>query len=876
MKKIEYDNGIDFESGLKPEDIVIESPAEHAKRMEELSKRFDIQTVSEILPEESKLISSYEAAIKRYKTDPKIKDIDYASDEKGGVNSGLPKEDGTNIDPTLVNVPKSEEVDKVELEEDTETEKRISDISSFEDLFDFIDGIDGLSGSSKFFSRDDIKKRVELFIEGKSDDTLLTSNFGFRDKVADLLRQENERYNKFSKDLLLIDSGLHLVGTELWKRDIVNRMYVNQMGKSKKINIYKNNIYFGSVILSGSDENEFFDQVVKLYVSKTADVKKTNNQDTDDLKPGQEFNERSESLSDIGLTKLEVHQAEKRVTDIADEKRRISFFQENPEARKSLIANPFSGTNGENFKDVPGGDNEYTLLRSAVLAEQDGKYEQDFIKLPKDERLKRIYSQIEQSAEITIRIQDYVEKNLSNIGEISDGELYEALRDTVFGKKSDNKIQAEHPLSQRRSFRLSIANFLEERNNLEDYRLEASSDPKEFANKYLKRKFNGDVTIEQLPVGFIIYLDENDYALVQTTDNDPKSISSAGVTLFGKYLPKNLQGKIVLLNRGGKETDEKTKEDLLDTRTHEVRHILFSMFHEQQESLYIKDTRALLGSCKTEKDFQSLSRRVSDSFTERAKDEIIAYFSGGDFDESLTDLGFDSYKWHIEEVNKALDKRKDLDEETKKSILDGFIKDRVKSFETIKRMRFVAERLYRQPGNGIVQNVLAKLGIKEFDTEHKNNISEALLRNTQGSKIHRLSRYIGLSDEEVKSDRFIKEKDSVLVKELNDIPDIPEYFDGDWWDKTLEILNRTKELMPPEVMSILLKHLPKWIERTWGGMFVEKSLSLIEGHINIYGCSEEDKQNIKKLVSDFVLENGENENLKESVNKAVIFLKNLN
>lgn len=36
------DNSIDFEPGLKPEDIKIESPAEHTIRMEELSKRFDL------------------------------------------------------------------------------------------------------------------------------------------------------------------------------------------------------------------------------------------------------------------------------------------------------------------------------------------------------------------------------------------------------------------------------------------------------------------------------------------------------------------------------------------------------------------------------------------------------------------------------------------------------------------------------------------------------------------------------------------------------------------------------------------------------------------------------------------------------------------
>ena len=76
-------------------------------------------------------------------------------------------------------------------------------------------------------------------------------------------------------------------------------------------------------------------------------------------------------------------------------------------------------------------------------------------------------------------------------------------------------IQAQYALSQRRGFRLGIANFLEERGILSPYRLESSADPKAFAEKYLKNTFTGNVTIEQLPIGLVIYLDEQDYALIE-------------------------------------------------------------------------------------------------------------------------------------------------------------------------------------------------------------------------------------------------------------------------------------------------------------------------------------------------------------------------
>lgn len=250
------------------------------------------------------------------------------------------------------------------------------------------------------------------------------------------------------------------------------------------------------------------------------------------------------------LTKTEAHQVERRVSSLDAEKTRIKFFHQNPDVRKRVVTEPFAEIAREKIKEIVGSDNVYAILRSAVLSEWDGAYEQNFSKLLRSEQSKKLYDQIDSSAEMTIRIQKYIEENLSGLDKISDEVLYNALCQTAFGTADENEIQARYALSQRRGFGLSIANFLEDRSKLSIYRLESLADPKVFAEKYLKQQFIGNISIEQLPIGFVIYLEEQDYALIESDDKSPKAISSRGVTLSSDWLPAELQGKIILLNKG--------------------------------------------------------------------------------------------------------------------------------------------------------------------------------------------------------------------------------------------------------------------------------------------------------------------------------------
>lgn len=747
MENKNMDGDIDFEPGLKPGDFEVESPAGHAKRMEELSKKFDLSTLAKAESKEKKESADFK-------------------DE--GIRSLL----DSRYDRIRIN---------------TEALDSGYYINNAEKYADFINKLN--------------KEKEEAWLE-------IILLRGFLGEKAPVY----EHWLEVAKENV---------------PDLDEQHFSSRFNHLKKI-------YFGE----GSKDYPVVDSPLnssnEIPVEKEAKISPV-------------------SLSNVGLTKIETHQTRNRVASLVDEKTRINFFQQNTEIRKEITDNPFIAIDEEKIKGLPGLDNKYTILRSAVLSELDGKYEQVFSKLSKDKKIEMMNGQIEQSAEITIKIEKYIENNISKVDNLSDEDLYRVLCKEAFGTNDDNKIQSNNTLSQRRGFRMSIINFIEDRNSLKDYRLELLSNPKEFANKYLKKTFTGSVSIEQSPVGFIIYLDEQDYALVETGDGDPKSIKSNGVTLFSGYLPENLKGKIVLLNKGGKETHIRTQEKISNTRKHEVRHILFSAFHEQQETVFTGDTKEVLSLCETEKDFKDLSKKISESFIERAKDEIIAYFSNGEFNQDLEALAFNQYDWHIREVKRFLDYKKDISEETKKIILDGFLEDKTKSLKIINRIRFVAEGMYKQPdNNNVVQNVLTKLGFKKYDTAHQNDISEALLRNTPGVKIHRLSRYVGLTNEEIKGDRFIEGQNLQLVNQLNNLSAMPERFDGVWWDNALNILSKIERSVPVEAIPILLESIPDWSQKTWSHLFVESALSSIEKYIETHELDKEDQQKITVTVKTFL------------------------
>jgi len=481
-------------------------------------------------------------------------------------------------------------------------------------------------------------------------------------------------------------------------------------------------------------------------------------------------------------------------------------------------------------------DNPYMTLRSAIVAEGEGAYEQAFKELPAKDKHEKLCSQIESSAEITVRLEKYAEDNLDKVDQMTDEELYKVLCGVAFGTDDENEVEKRYALSQRRGFKLSIANFLEDRKNLNPYKIEAQTDPKAFAEKYLEEKFTGNVSVEQLPLGFVVYLDEEDYALFGSREKSVKTIRSDGLTISYSFLPEELKGKIVLIDKGGAENGIQFKGKMASILKHETRHILFKLFHEQQNKIYTseEEEEILLSKCETEQDYKVVSNSLFQKFTEEARDEIIAYFSQGEFDESYSALRFNQYKYYIDDAKRVLSKRTGISKEIKRTILDIFIKDWIKCFETVRRMRFVAEGMYKQ------------------DDPEQNSFSEALLRNIAGDKIYRLAKYTEFSEEDIKSNKIIKEKDKEAIDELSNIPSKPERFDEDWWDKASQSMKKIKQQVPVEAIPVLLSKISEWKEKEWGLYLTEEAVSLVRYFTQLLGATNDEVEKIRQIMNDIV------------------------
>lgn len=503
----------------------------------------------------------------------------------------------------------------------------------------------------------------------------------------------------------------------------------------------------------------------------------------------------SERLSsNFCLTKVEACQVANRADTPLDKLALyVEYYRSHAEERARILTNPFSAEVGKQISQIFGNsDSRWDILRAAIIAEPDGDYDQNYKRANWKDKHEMLINQIESSAHMTIRIQRYIEDNLSSIDNISDEELYKKLCRVAFDSEDETAIQAQYARSQRRGFRLSIVNFLEDRNRLLPYKLEASADPKAFSEKYLEKKFTGNVGIENLPIGIVIYLDEQDYALIDSIDGDLHNIISEGLILnnLGNL---ELNNRIIVINKGGEKSGLGTPNKLSIIKGHEIRHILFLFFHGQQvENMEARSFEESLLRCNTEEDYLKLSEAMCGYFSEMARDEIIAYLFEGVLNTTYSELGFDEYKLYLEETLYVLKNKRGLESKTKLRIANSFIQHYMSCFETTKRIRAVARQMF-------------------IRSELSHEMVEVLLRNTASAKIiRRLPRYAGL--DEAKIDEVITETDRKA--------DDQRYYE----DSLLAIKQLTKQLLvePLPVISVIWETVAKWSKATLTSFLIPK------------------------------------------------------
>lgn len=163
------------------------------------------------------------------------------------------------------------------------------------------------------------------------------------------------------------------------------------------------------------------------------------------------------------LTRIEAYQIEKRSESPDVEAALLNYFRSSPESRAEIMQNPFNPRAQARIPAALEYESWWAVLRAAAIAEPEGEYEQIFNKLPRKERQEKLYNEIETSAAMTLRIQQFIENNLTELEDMSEDELYKKLCQVAFVSDDESAVQTKYSLAQRRGFRLSILNFLETR-----------------------------------------------------------------------------------------------------------------------------------------------------------------------------------------------------------------------------------------------------------------------------------------------------------------------------------------------------------------------------------------------------------------------------
>lgn len=434
----------------------------------------------------------------------------------------------------------------------------------------------------------------------------------------------------------------------------------------------------------------------------------------------------AETAPQINLTRVEQYQASRTNAGFPQEDLLALSWRiaTQPGLHRRLIPNPYTQESKQTIAESFPGINRSDVVRATILAEPEGEYDRKFKQLSLEEQREMLYQQIDKSASITVRLAKYLQKRPQAFWDMSEGQIYSLLSEVTFGTADPSGIEKNFAQNQRRGFRLSIVNFIEDLKTLKPYREQFDTNPKETVSKIFGREINGDAEVESLPIGFVIYLRAEDYHKL----SPPKEVGDApGGTLYEwdvSYFPPELIGKVIIINK-----DFRIPETIKSTRDHELRHMIFASFVAERD--HTLDTAKTLDELHTPQDHKQYSETLRKFFAEYARNEIIAYFGTGDVDyKFLGQLGGDKWLGHLEKVRNNLWTRDDLTPEQKTSIYALYTGKFADYLGQIREYQWIAQRLFKSNGLSAEK-------------------AEALLQNTPFDKARRLGKYFDVNPDDV-------------------------------------------------------------------------------------------------------------------------------
>lgn len=513
-----------------------------------------------------------------------------------------------------------------------------------------------------------------------------------------------------------------------------------------------------------------------------------------------------EKTRPIRLTAVEEHQAFKPERSPKDPTMELATrIQERISTDRTLaiqlLTNPFATRTREIFEAEFGQPLTSDAIRALVLAEPRELYDQAFSRLSSRDRESALYAQLDASADTTIRLGRFVEKAGTDLFAMSDEQLFQELSREAFGGRNKEKIGREFSQSQRRGFRLSIVNFIQDMRTLQPHGQEFTANLPQVLKRYgITREsivHSSAAKVEVTPLGIVITLPTEDYALV--IGEQAQHIGTEGKNLFSLNLPPELRGRVILIN-GGSLARPKEASEIASTRRHELQHAAFTRFFERDER---HDGDSNVRDLKTYGEHIAFARTLKTISLEMAANEVISYAVGGEGDgryyEDLAALGGDSYEVRMGEVRRHLMNDADgLTGEQKQAIYARFEQQRISFMEQTAEYQWIVRKFFE----------VARKGQNGLSMEK----AIALLQNTRPDRVDRLAIYLKTTPVQL-HDEYVNDREKTLRELAQKVDKVTASSSGKtgimaelaWADVGLTLVNKATNLYPVEIVPTLLK-----------------------------------------------------------------------
>lgn len=389
----------------------------------------------------------------------------------------------------------------------------------------------------------------------------------------------------------------------------------------------------------------------------------------------------------------------------------FEFYNAHPELQQQEIQNPYAQQ--PRLKPY--------AIRARVIAEPERAYDQrhtEYLKelkhKPAEERGEAIESlrfrEVDMAANMSVRLIQKVQQIFhetiadESFWKIPEEELYNQCIEAAFGTTDIETINSHYSQLLRRAFRLAIVNFIDGRKELHALAREVTQDPKKYLEDQYSVKLEGAVSIEIVPVGIILFLQEKDFQKIYGEGNKAGFVggfySPFGDSFEDRKRVSN--GRLMFVKAAAKKS-EKSEAETQSIRKHELHHAVFELFYTSEFASSF-DSWKLKENIKIQNEnffddivfdyvIQSVIKDSFDEASENVRTEIASYFSDGHLLPALSSMGVDFVEKGRRKIEQHMKKSREFTERRRQIVRKRFF-ERYRTFlHDIGSFTWMVERL---------------------------------------------------------------------------------------------------------------------------------------------------------------------------------------